>query len=73
MSIIELSQLGHIDLILVIWNVFKQNKLKLYEISHLIWPHPFTHTQPIGGGVSINQRSLNRIELSQLGQDLFDI
>ena len=44
MSIIELSQLGHIYLILVIWNVFKQNKLKLYEISHLTWPHPLTHT-----------------------------
>ena len=28
---------------------------------------------PIGGGVSINHRSSNRIELSQLSQDLFDI
>ena len=29
--------------------------------------------QPIGGGVSTNQKSSNRIELSQLGQDLFNI
>ena len=27
---------------------------------------------PIGRGVSTNDKSLNRIELSQLGQDLFD-
>ena len=41
----------------------------------VISPDP-THSPihpPIGGGVSINQRSLNRIEISQLGQDLFDI
>ena len=43
-------------------------------------PHPLTHWTtnppkhpPIGGGVSINHKSSNRIELSQLGQDLFDI
>ena len=28
---------------------------------------------PIGGGVSINHKFSNRIELSRLGQDLFDI
>ena len=27
---------------------------------------------PIGGGISINDISSNRNELSQLGQDLFD-
>ena len=42
-------------------------------------PHPLTHpsTQPpmhkhMGRGVSANHKSSNRIELSQLGQDLFD-
>ena len=46
-------------------------------------PNPLTHilthpsTQPpiqtpIGGGVSTNHKSSNRIELSQLGPDLFD-
>ena len=41
----------------------------------VILPGPTNSTihPPTGGGVSINQRSLNRIELSQLGQDLFDI
>ena len=34
--------------------------------------HPKNHT-PIDGGVSTNHKSLIRIELSQLGQDLFDI
>ena len=41
----------------------------------VIWPDP-THSPihpAIGGGVSINQISLNRIELSRLGPDLFDI
>ena len=41
----------------------------------VILPDP-THSPihpPIGGGVSINHRSSNRIELSQLSQDLFDI
>ena len=28
---------------------------------------------PIGGSVSINRKSSNRIDLSRLGQDLFDI
>ena len=32
---------------------------------------PFIHPN-IGGGVSTNHKSSNRIELSQLGQDLFD-
>ena len=48
--------------------------------SAVTWPHPLTHpyTQPpihapIGGGVSTNHKSLNRIELYQLCQDLFDI
>ena len=40
-------------------------------IKLVILPDP-THS-PIGGGVSINHTSSNRIELSQLGQDLFDI
>ena len=38
--------------------------------------HPTTHTPPMGvgvGGVSTNLKSSNRIELSQLGQDLFNI
>ena len=34
--------------------------------------HPYIHT-PIGVGVSTNQKSSNTIELSQLGQDLFDL
>ena len=41
----------------------------------VISPDP-THSPihpPKGGGVSINHRSSNTIELSQLGQDLFNI
>ena len=37
--------------------------------------HPSTQPPihpPIGGGVSTNHKSSNRIELSQLGPDLFD-
>ena len=55
-------------------------KVKTYSIvSHLTWPLPLTHwpTQPpthlpMGGGVSTNDKSSNRIELSRLGQDLFN-
>ena len=54
--------------------------VKIYLIvSHLTWPHPLTHwpTQPpthlpIGGGVSTNDKSFNKIELSRLGQDSFN-
>ena len=38
--------------------------------------HSPTHSPihpPIGGGASINHKSSNRIELSQLSTDLFDI
>ena len=36
--------------------------------------HPSTSIYPpIGEGVSTNHESSNRIELSQLGEDLFDI
>ena len=45
----------------------------------VIWPDPIhwptqpsTHP-PMDGGVSTNHKSSNRIELSQLGQDLFDL
>ena len=56
------------------------NKVKIYSIvSHLTWPHPLTHwpTQPpthppMGGGVTTNHKSSKRIELSRLGQDLFN-
>ena len=34
--------------------------------------HPTTNTPTNGWGVSTNHKSLNRIELSQLGQDLFN-
>ena len=73
MSIIELSRLGQdlfdfSDLKCLQTKSNYIDKFKLYKISHLTWPHP-----SIGGGVSINHTSSNRIELSQLGQDLFDI
>ena len=45
----------------------------------MTWSHPLTHqsTQlsmhpPMGGSVSTNYKSSNRIELSWLGQDLFN-
>ena len=34
--------------------------------------HPTTHTPNHGWGVSINHKSSNRIELSQLAQDLLN-
>ena len=40
-----------------------------------ILTHPSTQPPihpPIGGGVSTNHKSSNRIELSRLGPDLFD-
>ena len=50
-----------------------------YIVSDLTWPHPLTHWptqlpthQPMGGGVSTNHKSSNRIESSQLGQDLLN-
>ena len=62
MSVIELYRLGQ----------------DLFDFSDLTWGHPLTHwtthppkNQPMGGGVSTNHKSWNRIELSQLGQDLF--
>ena len=78
MSIIELSQLDQdlfdfSDLKCLQTKSNYIDKFKLYEISHLTLPHPFTPHLPIGRGVSINHRSSNRIELSRLGQDLFDI
>ena len=53
------------------------NKVQIYSIfSHLTWPHPFTTHPPthpaMGGGVSTNHKSSNRIESSRLGQDLFN-
>ena len=46
------------------------DKFKLYSIFSDLTPpmHP-----PIGGGVSIDHKSSNRIELSWLSQDLFNI
>ena len=48
-----------------------------YIVSDLTWPHPLTHWPtkppmhpPMGEGVSTNHKSSNRIESSQLGQDL---
>ena len=44
----------------------------------MTWPHPLTHpstqppTPPMGGGVSTNHKSPNRIELSSLGQHLLN-
>ena len=58
--------------------IFKQNQIISISsgfIKLVIWPDT-THWPmhpPIGGGASINHKSSNRIELSQLGQDLFDI
>ena len=51
--------------------------IKIYLIfSNMTWPHPLTHwtTHPPthGWGVSTNHKSSNRIELSQLSQDLFN-
>ena len=34
--------------------------------------HQTIHTQPIGESIPTNHKSSNRIELSGLGQDLFD-
>ena len=57
--------------------IFKQNQIILISsnfIKLVIWPDP-THWSihpPIGVGVSTNHKSSNRIELSQLGQDLLN-
>ena len=59
----------------------KSNNISISSnfIKLVIWPDP-THSPthwsihpPIGTGVSTNHKSSNRIELSQLGQDLFNI
>ena len=61
-------------------------QVKIYSIfNDLPRPHPFTYSltnpsnQPTihpaiggGGGISTNHKSSNRIEIPQLGQDLFD-
>ena len=45
-----------------------------YDLTPPIDPlnHPSTHTLTHGWGVSMNHKSSNRIELSQLGQDLLN-
>ena len=53
-SIIELSRLGQ----------------DLFDFTDLTWAHPLTHPSSHRWGVSTNHKSSNRIELSQLGQDL---
>ena len=56
--------------------IFEEN---MPESMKIHWPkltHPSNQPPihpPIGGGLSTNHKSSNRIELSQLGQDLFDI
>ena len=62
--------------------IFKQNRIisitsSFIKLVTLPEPtHSPTHSPihpPIGGGASINHKSSNRIELSRLSTDLFDI
>ena len=69
------TELNYLDKVKILFD------FQLYDLIQPIDPHinPPIHpsTQPpihlpIGWGVSANHKSSNRIELSQLGPDLFD-
>ena len=69
------TELNYLDKVKILFHFW------LYDLTQPIEPHinPPIHpsTQqpihpPIGGGVSTNHKSSNRIELFRLGQDLFD-
>ena len=61
------TELNYLDNVKILFD------FQLYDLTQPIDPHinPPIHP-PIGGGVSTNHESSNRIELSQLGPDLFD-